>query len=87
MKTTIAEVELENLFVPEGYIFEGWLVDEDSGYKLSLGGFNTEEGKAKFKFKQKLVNFEIYDLLVITQEPINDDNPNPDMPVLVGNIF
>jgi hypothetical protein len=79
------KLKAKNLDQMDNYVFEGWLVDEDTGYKLSLGAFNTHKHKnAKFSFEQKLVNFEIYDLLVITQEPIDDTIPTPDTPILVG---
>jgi len=61
-----------------GMILEGWLVDMDSGYKLSLGKANSH---GKLMFSQPMVNPWIYDVLVITEEPIGDTNPAPNVPV------
>jgi len=61
----------------EGKVLEGWLVDVQSGYKLSLGEL---EGNT-LVFTQKMVNPWIYDLLVITEEPENDTDPSPNMPI------
>jgi len=62
----------------EGMVHEGWLVDVDSGYKLSLGQSNA---KNHLSFSQTIVNPWIYDVLVITEEPIRDTNPLPNNPV------
>ncbi len=59
-------------------VLEGWLVDKESGYKLSTGQLNN---KHTLVFAQRIVNPWIYDLLVITEEPANDTDPNPNMPV------
>jgi hypothetical protein len=72
----------------DGRVFEVWFVDEDSGYKLSLGGFNTNSrGRANFRFRQHLVNAIIYDKILITSEPRHDSDPNPDEVLLVGDLF
>ncbi len=63
--------------IMEGKVLEGWLVDVQSGYKLSLGEL---EGNT-LVFTQKMVNPWIYDLLVITEEPANDADPGPNMPI------
>ncbi len=59
-------------------ILEGWLVDMDTGYKLSLGKANHD---GKLLFSQPMVNPWIYDAIVITEEPIGDTNPAPNVPV------
>ena len=61
-----------------GMIQEGWLVDMDSGYKLSLG---IAHDNGKLYFSQQMVNPWIYDAIVITEEPIGDSNPKPNTPV------
>lgn len=80
-----AWVELEP---PAGYVFEGWLVDMQTGYKLSLGGLtghgdddDDHEGRMVLSFHQRMVNVYTYGVLVITAEPTRDLNPNPAMPV------
>jgi hypothetical protein len=60
-----------------GTVFEGWLVDTDTDFKLSLGQFEEGGGLA---FSQRLVNPNIYNVLVITEEPIEDVDPNPATP-------
>lgn len=49
----------------------------DTGYKLSLGKANHE---GKLLFSQPMVNPWIYDAIVITEEPIGDTNPAPNVP-------
>ena len=61
-----------------GMVQEGWLVDMDSGYKLSLGKSNDN---GKLSFSQQMINPWIYDAIVITEEPIGDFNPAPNVPV------
>ena len=59
-------------------VLEGWLVDMDTGYKLSTG---KSDHNGKLLFSQSMVNPWIYDAIVITEEPINDSNPAPNVPV------
>jgi len=61
-----------------GMVYEGWLVDPDSDYKLSTGQFN-EQNDMLF-FAQEIVNPSIYNVLVITAEPIGDTDPSPTLP-------
>jgi len=62
----------------EGMVHEGWLVDMATGYKLSLGQSDTRN---HLFFSQTIVNPWIYDVLVITEEPIGDTDPSPNKPV------
>jgi len=64
--------------ISSNMVLEGWLVDMDSGYKLSLGKANHQ---GKLMFSQSMVNPWIYDAIVITEEPIGDTNPAPNVPV------
>lgn len=48
-----------------------------TGYKLSLGLLKD----GKLAFTQRMVNPFIYDLVVITEEPTHDTDPNPHTPV------
>ena len=61
-----------------GMVQEGWLVDMDSGYKLSLG---KADSHGELMFSQSMVNPWIYDAIVITEEPIGDSDPAPNVPV------
>ena len=67
---------------PSGMVYEGWLVDPDSDYKLSTGQFN-EQNNMLF-FAQEIVNPSIYNVLVITAEPIGDTDPSPTLPPVGG---
>ena len=71
-------------------VFEGWLVDADSGEKTSIGLFK-ESGQGLLAYLHTNVqnNFS-NDLIVITEEPIHDTNPAPDTPVggaTLGKMF
>jgi hypothetical protein len=56
----------------EGNVFEGWLVDEVSGYKLSLGQFRN----GTLDFSQYMVNPYTYNSFEVTEEPAEDVDPN-----------
>ena len=72
-------VDFDTSAPSEGMVLEGWLVDVDSDYKLSIGQFNTANNG--LFLNQDIVNFEIYDILVITEESADDENPAPNKPV------
>jgi hypothetical protein len=74
-------VEFENP-ASDGTVYEGWLVDVNSGYKLSLGQLN--QASNMLFFAQDIVNPWIYDVLVITAEPIGDTDPSPTLPPVGG---
>jgi hypothetical protein len=59
-------------------LLEGWLVDMGTGYKLSLGQFSDH---GSLSFSQELVNAYTYNVLVVTEEPEGDLDPNPANPV------
>jgi hypothetical protein len=67
-----------SLVAPEGSVLEGWLVDVGTDYKLSLGQL---DGKGSLSFRQDLVNAYTYNVLVITEEPEDDTDPNAATPV------
>ena len=62
-------------------VFEGWLVDKDSGEKISIG-ILKESGQGRLAYDHILIqnNFE-YDLIVITEEPAHDTDPAPHTPI------
>ena len=64
--------------IPNNVSLEGWLVDMDTGYKLSIGKINE---KGNLIFGQRMINPWIYDVLVITEEPHDDTDPSPNKPV------
>jgi len=77
MEDKMMEDKMKEGEMMEGKVLEGWLVDMQSGYKLSTG--KLEGGS--LVFTQKMVNPFIYDLIVITEEPMHDTDPSPHMPV------
>jgi len=86
--STNLRIKVEDLHPQPGYVYEVWLVDDDSNDKLSVGALNTNQrARGNFKLSQDMVNPYIYDSIVITQEPINDINPEPGMAVLSGDIL
>lgn len=69
-----ADVEIEPA---EGMVLEGWLVDAGTGYKLSLGQLRGDS----LNLRQNMVNPFTYNMVVITEEPVGDTDPNPAAPV------
>ncbi len=68
-------------------VFEGWLVDVDTGYKLSLGAFRMDSSdRGHLDFRQTMVNFPLYDRIMITKENVSDTDPNPDTTVFLADI-
>jgi hypothetical protein len=61
-----------------GMKFEGWLIDIETGEKLSTGTFK-ESVKRGF-FTGIAPEFH-YDIFVVTEEPIIDSDPAPNKPV------
>jgi len=66
--------------------YEVWLVSDSAAasptagptYQLSLGAMvPNQKNKAELSFSGKMINPKVYTRLVITQEAINDSNPNP----------
>jgi len=68
-------------------VFEGWLVDADTGEKTSFGIFQDYRGnKLLASFENQFNN----DLIVITEEPRKDSDPAPNTPIggaVLGNPF
>ncbi len=80
-------VDVSDLNLPAGRILEGWLVDNDSGVSVSMGAFEMKSnGRASLQFKQRMVNFDIFDRIVVTSEAIGDVNPAPDTAILESAI-
>lgn len=80
-------VDVSNVSLPAGRILEGWLVDSDSGFILSMGAFEMKsKGRASLQFKQRMVNFDVFDKIMVTSEDISDSNPAPDASILEAAI-
>lgn len=67
-------------------IYQAWLVDEDTGYPLSIGMFRAPLlGISELNFDASMSAL-IYDLLVVTVEPFPDTDLHPGALVLAGKI-
>jgi len=60
-----------------GMVYEGWLVDVQTGEKLSTGIFKEDVKRGFFTLDP---GFH-YDVFVITEEPVIDSDPAPNRPV------
>lgn len=61
-----------------GMVFEGWLVDVQTGEKLSTGIFKDDHKRGEsFTVDSKFH----YDVFVVTEEPKIDSDPAPNKPV------
>ena len=66
----------------EGMVYEGWLIDVETGEKLSTGIFKGKiHERTQFGFFGGIDEQFHYDIFVITEEPIIDTDPNPNKPV------
>ena len=91
MKKGLHDVEIRlqliDLPVVEGKAYEAWLVDSESGNKLSMGAFvPSNSQRANFKFKSQMINFEIYDSILVTRESLGDEDPSEDEVVLTTDL-
>ena len=71
-------------------VFEGWLVNKDSGEKTSIG-ILKETGQGLLAYGHINVQNDFSnDLIVITEEPVHDTDPAPNKPVagaILGKTF
>lgn len=82
------EIKVNNMpKIKYNEIYEAWLIDVDSGYKLTLGMFTVDNGgDGKLLWSANLYLTE-YDKIAITKESLPDRNPTPSGNViLVGDI-
>jgi len=83
-KVTLRVLNLPPL--EQSQIYQAWLVDEDTGYPLSIGMFRAPmTGISNLDFDASMSAL-IYDMIVVTVEPFPDTDLHPGMPVLVGMI-
>lgn len=75
--------------------YEAWLVSDSPAaspnagpmYQLSLGAMMPDsKNRADINFSGKMINPKVYTRLVITQETINDMNPNPGTPIFSAEL-
>ncbi len=86
---TVGTVVMRTRDLPklDGFVYETWLVDEDTGYYMSLGIFLTSQiGRiGTFKYKSSTA-FDPFENIVVTIEPFPDKDPSPGPIVLSGLI-
>jgi len=64
-----------------GTVYEGWLIDADSGEKTSFGIFQENKQRQTQFFQTSVESDFNNDLIVITEEPFVDTDPAPHTPV------
>lgn len=82
-----------------GYVYEAWLMDEESGYALSLGLFRTNlrsgittsklgmsGGAGGLLANDGVYDLTLYDTIAVTKEPFPDSNPHPGEIVAIGSV-
>lgn len=83
---TKVSIKVDNAGLLSGQVLEGWLVDVETGFMLSLGGFKDEKldnrDRLRLQFDERLVNFFIFDRLLVTVEPLADTNPAQGLVIL-----
>lgn len=67
-----------------GGVYEAWLVDEDSGYRLSMGTFPAALGGVGTLNHNMWNYLNEYDTVEVTFEPYDDFDPLPGPIVLIG---
>ena len=78
-QTTIF-VQFDSKATP-GTVYEGWLVDADSGKKTSFGIFQENTQRQTQFYSVTVPSTFNNDLVVITEEPFVDTDPAPNRPV------
>jgi hypothetical protein len=66
--------------------YEAWLVDAETGYRLSLGTFTTAFGGVGEIWYVANTYFDSYDWVEVTVEPYDDNDVSPGPIVLLGRI-
>ncbi len=67
------------------YLYELWLVDEDTGYSMSLGLFQPAQiGRVVSLDYESVVPVWPFDSMIVTIEPFPDENPMPGQVILSG---
>ncbi len=87
-RTTIY-IEIDSRATPST-VYEGWLVDADSGKKTSFGRFQENTQRQEQFYTVSVESNFNNDLVVITEEPIVDTDPAPNTPIagaVLGNPY
>ena len=81
-------ISMDSVTAPEdGTVYEGWVVSDDGAIKTSIGILEVSGGAIEHEFisptGENLVHN--YDKVVITVEPVPDDDPGPSAVVLASD--
>jgi len=69
------------------FIYEAWLVDEDTGTSMSLGIFQPSTIGRIASLKYNVVTpLDAFESIIVTTEPFPDEDPRPGPVVLAGDI-
>jgi hypothetical protein len=69
------------------YLYEAWLVDEDTGYAMTLGLFQAGTiGRTATLSYKSMTPLDPFDTIMVTVEPFPDDNPMPGQVVITGSL-
>lgn len=69
------------------YIYEAWLVDEDTAYSMSLGIFQPSEiGRIGTLSHISTHSADSFESIIVTVEPFPDTDPRPGQVVLAGDL-
>lgn len=63
-----------------GTVYEAWLVDNATGNDLSVGQLVDDE----LAVTQEITNSSSYNLIEVTEEPVNDSNPSRNQSAVVA---
>jgi hypothetical protein len=67
------------------FIYEAWLIDEETGYSMSIGLFQPAGiGRVTSLDYQISGPLTSFDSIIVTVEPFPDTNPGPGMAILQG---
>ncbi len=82
------QLRVRNLPERAGKVYETWWVDSENNVDQSVGAFQTDnDGDGGFTVTKRVVFFAPYNLIVVTAEEKNDENPaRSDDIVLQGNM-
>lgn len=71
-----SEIEVRDLPERAGRVYEVWLIDDTTGYELSLTAFNTDnDGDERTTVTRNFVFFAPFDRVVVTSEPRDGRDP------------
>ncbi len=69
------------------YLYEAWLVDEDTGMSMSLGVFQPSPvGRVATLDYTSSTPLNAFESIIVTAEPFPDDNPSPGQVIIVGDL-